>query len=375
VSGAGPIPAGAQLVNVPLSFPVILNQTTLQASLALPISDYLLRTSKAYASASNSRSAAELTERATRKKVATDARLLFYGWVRAKYQLLVAAQALEQARQHQADVNAAVDVGSASKADALRVDSQLAAAELLLERTRNFAELFEHQLRILLHDRDEAGYSIGEDLKTPATAPEGVAQKGADGRAALIGEAIDRRLELKALDQSAKALDDLASFNRAGYFPRLDLFADVFEANPNPRIFPQREEFAATWQVGAQLSIALNDVLTARPSVSNAEARAASVRAQRALLADGLKTEVVQAHQAFGEASFAVETTKRGLTAAEESYRVRRALFQNGRATSLELTDAETDLTRARLEEINARVDLRVAIARIVHATGRDLEP
>ena len=48
----------------------------------------------------------------------------------------------------------------------------------------------------------------------------------------------------------------------------------------------------------------------------------------------------------------AIASASRGLAAAEESYRVRRALFQNGRATSVELTDAETERSRAQLEAI-----------------------
>jgi len=82
----------------------------------------------------------------------------------------------------------------------------------------------------------------------------------------------------------------------------------------------------------------------------------------------------MQAVNAVGEARAALVSTAQGLVAAEESYRVRRSLFQNGRATSVELTDAETDLTRARLEAINARVDLRIALVRREHATGRDVK-
>jgi outer membrane protein TolC len=52
---------------------------------------------------------------------------------------------------------------------------------------------------------------------------------------------------------------------------------------------------------------------------------------------------------------------------------VRRALFQNGRATSVELTDAETERSRAQLEAISARVDRRIAEARLTHALGRDM--
>ena len=39
--------------------------------------------------------------------------------------------------------------------------------------------------------------------------------------------------------------------------------------------------------------------------------------------------------------------TRRGLSVAEEGYRVRRDLFRNGKATFVEVSDAQTDLTRA----------------------------
>ena len=66
----------------------------------------------------------------------------------------------------------------------------------------------------------------------------------------------------------------------------------------------------------------------------------------------------------------AIDTTTRALVTAEEAYRVRRALFQNGRATNLELTDAELDLPRARLDAIDARIALRVAKANLARAVG-----
>ena len=61
--------------------------------------------------------------------------------------------------------------------------------------------------------------------------------------------------------------------------------------------------------------------------------------------------------------------------AASEGYRVRRELFRNGRATSVELTDAVLELFRASLESVNARADLRSARARVLHASGRDVPP
>jgi outer membrane protein TolC len=51
---------------------------------------------------------------------------------------------------------------------------------------------------------------------------------------------------------------------------------------------------------------------------------------------------------------------------------VRKELLNAERATAVELVDAETELTRARIAALNARVDLRVARAQLDHAVGND---
>ena len=105
------------------------------------------------------------------------------------------------------------------------------------------------------------------------------------------------------------------------------------------------------------------------------EARAAQTELQKAALRDSITLEVVQAVQAVKEAEFAIGSNKRELASAEEGYRVRRELFRNGRATSVELTDAELELTRASLNLVNTEANLRLARARLHHVLGRDTPP
>jgi len=81
--------------------------------------------------------------------------------------------------------------------------------------------------------------------------------------------------------------------------------------------------------------------------------------------------EIAQAQTGVAEADAAVQTTARAVAAAEESYRVRRVLFQNGKATNVELSDAETEMTRARLQAIDARVSQRMARAQLEFAVGQ----
>jgi outer membrane protein TolC len=90
----GPIAPGTELVNVAAtSFPTIRNTTDITTSLTYPVTDILLRVSREHAAASKSARAARLNALATKLKVQTDARLAFYGWLRARLQAEVAARA------------------------------------------------------------------------------------------------------------------------------------------------------------------------------------------------------------------------------------------------------------------------------------------
>src|SRR5262249_60057167 len=115
----------------------------------------------------------------------------------------------------------------------------------------------------------------------------------------------------------------------------------------------------------------ISDIPSTAAQKAQNSAQVAQLEAQRSQTADGIRVEIISALQGVKEARQSIVTTTSGLTTAEEAYRVRRVLFQNGRATSLELTDAELDLTTARLNSINARVDLRVARARLLKAIGQ----
>jgi outer membrane protein TolC len=80
---------------------------------------------------------------------------------------------------------------------------------------------------------------------------------------------------------------------------------------------------------------------------------------------------VFDALQATREAKVALATSKRSLTASEEAYRVRLEQYKLGRASSVELSDAESSLLRARIEHVRAKVSIRAARARLDHALGR----
>ncbi|MGC4091261.1 MAG: TolC family protein [Polyangiaceae bacterium] len=362
---SGPIPDGTQLYSVPLSFPQILNQYSLTAGVLVPVSDYFLRVAPATEASDLNERAARLDVDSNARAIATDARGLYYGWVGARLSVIVAEASLETARAHGEDVKHALDAGTASPADKLRVDSLIADAERMLESARHSALDLEEQIRIARHDADGASYAIGEDVRgevAPGALP--------DDLRALVRFAFEHRPELQAMSARSEAAARAVKLERAAYWPRLDVFANAQYANPNQRYFPQRDEFKATWDAGAQLTWVVTDIPGAAAAAKSADANALALQSEARSLQDRIRRDVSTALQARLDARASLRTSKISLEAAEESYRVRRALFQNGRATSTELTDAELELTRARLNSLSAGLQLRMATARLLFAVG-----
>ena len=294
------------------------------------------------------------------------ARIDYYTWARAWMLEVVTRQSVEQAKGHLELARAARETGRMPEVEVLRAESLLASAELLDERTRNAGRLAESRLRNVMHDRGNVPLEIGEDLLGPPPAAETGTPE------TLYAEALTRRVEMRGFERQDAALVDQRQATHATSLPRVEAFGNAYAANPSPRVLPPQERWRATWDVGIQLTWSPNDVGGSDATFGSLDARRKKLDADRAALADALRDEISAALLAQDEAHAALDTAGRGLTAAEEAYRVRRELFALGRSTNVELIDAESDVLRARLEMVQARVDARVARVRLDHAVGRD---
>ena len=360
---------GPRGMPISIQFPdPLLNSYSLGADLSVPVSDYLLRFPQLKAAASAGEKVAAFAEQASELGAANDARIYYYEWVRARLQVVVAEQTVAQVDRTLQQVSALADVQRASRADLLRITALKAQAELGLSQAREVAALREDQLRIAIGARADEALTIGEDVRNDLAVPQ------LDGAPALADAAMTRRYEARAIDSAIEATRSQRKAAGAGKLPRLDAFAQAGYDNPSQRVFPQEDKFTFTWAAGAQLSWSFNDFLGAAPQQDSSDAQARGLRADRERLAYGVRLEVLAASQQVALAQEALTTTAQGLTAAEEGYRVRKELFAAERATTVELIDAESELTRARIAAIDARINLRVALAKLAHAAGLDVK-
>ncbi len=148
---------------------------------------------------------------------ATDAKVAYYEWIRAKLQLIVQEQALAQAEAQAKDARSQFEAGASTRADVLRLESQVATVQLDLERARNTAKNSEETLRRQMHDTSGQSWAIGEDIRQDVPALENIADINT-----LWTEAEEKRLDLKALAMQVKATEERAKAQKVTNLPTVN---------------------------------------------------------------------------------------------------------------------------------------------------------
>ncbi|MFO0554377.1 MAG: TolC family protein [Polyangiaceae bacterium] len=364
VVDSGGLPVQAAAFNI--SFDAPLNQISFTANLSVPISDYFLRAVQAYNAAEANEKSLRLSADAQRLASALEAKLALLNWALAKGQVVVADRSVDQAKAQLTDAKAVRAADQASDGDVFRIEALVAQAEGLAAEARAQEFLAGQRVRTIIHAAADRQLSIGVDVFAIPGVPT---MPNVDD---LLAEALRNRLELQSMDEAKKALLEAQSATNAGFWPRLDGFADAVLANPNSRIFPQEEKFNFTWDVGLRLTWSVNDTFGTIGAAAQAKARTAALDAQRLALIDAIRLDVMGAHADLAKAQPSIEAAARGLVAAEETLRVTKKLFAFGRANATTLADAENSVTAARLRKLSAQVGLVAALLRLDHATGRD---
>src|SRR5262249_37836871 len=101
-----------------------------------------------------------------------------------------------------------------------------------------------------------------------------------------------------------------------------------------------------------------------------ADSKIRTAMAQAESIADTIAFQVTEAYRHLITARRGIDRSRPAVTQAEENYRLLRARAKVGDATSAEITDAESTLTRAQQDYLNSIHDYLIALARLEYAMG-----
>src|SRR5688572_17923039 len=270
-----------------ISIAPVLDMYVLDATLTVPISDYLLRLPRGLEAAKRGRDAAGWDIVLADARARLTGRIAFYEWLRADAAVAAVEQSVKEQAAHLAEVTNQIAQNNATRADALRVESAVASVEATLAEANAQRATAETRLRTVLHLSDAVSLSSADAVNAPVEAVE-------QSQAESLDEAYRTRAELRGLDAAASAARAQASVARAAYAPTVGAFATAMYANPNPRYFPPEAAWHGTWAVGVAITWSPTDIPGARARASEAEARGDALLAGRNAIRDAIAARLAQ---------------------------------------------------------------------------------
>jgi len=286
---------------------------------------------------------------------------VIFGVKQAYFELLragrnrdVSRETVEQFRHHLEQAGAFFDVGLKPKFDVTKAEVDLSTAKLNLIKAENAFRLARVTLNNAMGLPEAPDYEVEDRLSSQ--------QQDMDLEEA-IRKAYERRPDLKAMAMKRKSLEQSIELVRKDYYPSLTGSAGYGWGGGD---FP----LDRGWSFGAEVSIPLFSGFSTQYEIAEAQANLDVLTANENLLRQAIDQDVRQAWLSLREAaerSVAAELTVRQ---AIENLELANGRYASGVGSPIEVTDALVAASNAKLSEISALYDYKIALAGLERAVG-----
>jgi outer membrane protein TolC len=276
--------------------------------------------------------------------------------LRARKALAVADSNVRTLEALAGDIRAMFERELVPKNDLLAVEVALADARQNRLRAANAAEIAQAAYNRRLGEPLDRPAAIEEDIPAPQALPADLD--------ALVQQALERRTELAALGEQARAYGQLAKAERARLLPQVSVSGGY---NYLENQFLDDDAFA---MAGVGVQWALFDGGQSRKRASALERSRRATEEQRADVESLIALQVRQAWLEIDETEQRVHVTADAVAQAEENLRIARERYGAGLGTQTQLLEAETLRVQSLSNRDNAELDAGLARLRLARAVG-----
>ncbi len=309
--------------------------------------------------------AAELAEQVERQDVIFGAKELFFTILKARKLVEVAQQAVVQLEAHKDAAHNFYKVGMTPLNDFLEAEVELANARQTLITARNRVEIAKSNLNRLLHrpvnaptrlEDDGRLVSFGKDLEF------------------CLAEAEANRLELKIARMDVDIARREKDLGKQGYYPSVDVQGNYYRRGSEWDVDGGSGiDDASSWDVTAVARWTFWEWGKTRYTVEEKHSRLIQARYEQQAIRDQVQLEVKQAYLNAKEAEQNILTVRQAVEQARESFRISEERYKGQVATSTDVLDAQTLLTRTMSTYYNALYDFKIFKAALFRAMGLEV--
>ena len=308
-------------------------------------------------------SLAQVEKRRVRQELIFRVKEAFYELLKAKKRNKEAQKSVERLKAHLELARALYKEGLIARNDLLQSEVALAEGEHALVVAQNVVEISRARLNLL--------------LERPVAHPTTIVEKlpplpSLQSFESYLSFALSRRPEIQAALLALEQARGRVRLAQSTLYPWIDLVG-AYEKRGTDLLLTQnpywdRENVWVAlnlqWRI-FEWGKNLDQISAARAQVLAQEAKIREIR-------DQIAFEVRQAYLKFKEAQNRLKVTQKSLAQAEENFLLNEARYREQLASSTDVLDAEALLTSAKVNFVNALVDLHLANALLEYTIGSE---
>jgi outer membrane protein TolC len=314
-----------------------------------------------YQASSIGEDAARLEETAKYQDVVQEVKVAYFNILRAQRIQGAAQQSVEMLSAHRDVAENYFKVGMIPKNDLLHAEVELANGRQALVRAKNAVELAKSSFNTVLKRK----------IFTPVEVVDILAYHPLNQSfEECLNVAQQARPELKISSLKAAQAGKLVRVAQSDYFPTLSLVGNYSRFGDNPSVSGSDYQDAESWYVMAVASWNFWEWGKTKFRVDASKAKEDQALEAAKELNDQITLEIKNAYLILEETGSQIVVWQKVIEQAEENFRISEERYKERVATSTEVLDAQTLLTKAKSEYANALGDYNVNYAKLQRSMG-----
>jgi outer membrane protein TolC len=309
-----------------------------------------------YRQAGLSADIAQLQSERAYQTVANEVAVAYYQVLRTRALRKTASDAVRRAEDDLDVAKKLAKGGVLEKEKVLRAEVQLAESQRLLDAAEGAEAVAIAALNLAIGLNVNAPTGIAESSDIPPFSRS---------LAECLQTAVSLRREFQVARESIQVTDEGRRVAKADFAPRIVAEGSLIDFQQSA---PRGHADLALGFIKLEWGLFEGGKRVAELRVSDSKIRAAMAQAES--IADTIAFQVTEAYRQLVTARLGIDRSRPAVTQAEENYRLVRARARQGDATSAEITDAESTLTRAQQGHLNSIHDYLIALVRLEYAMG-----
>ena len=305
--------------------------------------------------------AAKMEETVRYQDVVRDVRIAYYDILRMQRIVETADKSVEMLTAHRDVALNFYKVGMLPKNDLLHAEVELANGRQSQVKARNALALAKARFNTVLRRGMSAPVRIVDDLRCRPY------EKTLEECLAI---SLNSRPEIRYYTLKAAQAGKLVKAARSEYLPTLSLVGNYTRFGDHPSVSGSDYKDAENWYIMGVASWNFWEWGRTRHRVEAVRAKESRALDIVRTLQDQIALEIKQAYLRLQEAERQIDVSRKVIEQAEENFRVTKERFAESVATSTEVLDARTLLTKAESDYVNALGDFNISRATLQRAMG-----